>query len=73
MRRAVWMSIAQVIALGLIVSFWLVQGPELKGEDVGKSGVDHPSAATLTGEGLFAKVVEHNLKREANLKPIFPF
>jgi len=34
----------------------------------GSPGVDQPLKKTLTGEMLFAKVVEHNLKREANLQ-----
>jgi len=63
------MAVAQVITFGLVMSPWMLgQQPELKSGTAGNSGADRPSKETLTGEVLFAKVVEHNLKREANLK-----
>ena len=69
MRRAAWMAVAQVIAFGLAMSSWMLgQQPELKGAPPGSSGVDQLSKGSLAGEVLFAKVVERNLKREANLK-----
>ena len=69
MRRAARMAVAQVITFGLVMSPWMLgQQPELKSGTAGNSGADRPSKETLTGEVLFAKVVEHNLKREANLK-----
>ena len=69
MRCAARMAVAQVITFGLVMSPWMLgQQPELKSGTAGNSGVDRPSKETLTGELLFAKVVEHNLKREANLK-----
>jgi hypothetical protein len=69
MRRAAWMAVTQVIAFGLAMSSSMVaQQPELKGGPGGSSNVIQPSQGSLTGEVLFTRVVEHNLKREANLK-----
>ena len=70
MRRAARMAVAQVITFGLVMSPWMLgQQPELKSGGTGNSGADRPSKETLTGEVLFARVVEHNRQREADLKP----
>ena len=69
MKRATWMAFAQIIAIELAMCPRILgQQPGLKGDPVGNSGAGHPSKGSLTGEMLFSKVIEHNLKREANLK-----
>jgi hypothetical protein len=69
MKRTAWMVFAQVIAIEVAMCPRVLgQQPGLKGNPVGNSGVDQPFKGSLTGEMLLSKVVEHNLKREANLK-----
>ena len=69
MRSTAWMIVAQPIVFVLAVcSCMMGQQTELKFSPVGSSGVDQPSVRNISGEVLFTKVVEHNLKREANLK-----
>ena len=69
MKRAGWVAFAQVIVVGLALSSWMLgQRLGLEVNPVGNPGVVLPSKGSLTGEMLFSKVVEHNLKREANLK-----
>jgi hypothetical protein len=69
MRYASWAGIAPAIMFAFLVKApMLGQQPKLNDSTAGSPNGDQLQHGYPTGEELFAKLIEHNLRREANLK-----
>ncbi len=69
MKCAAWAGVAAITTFGFIVNAaGLGQQARLRGNPAESPREEPPQKGYPTGEELFAKVIEHNLRREANLK-----